>query len=93
MDKYGLIRAVGDNTGIPKITCEAVINEFLEEMRRNIIQGNDINLNNLMTIKIKDRPATNGYDIVKGKVGIIPATKVVKCKISESLKQVVKSRG
>lgn len=93
MDKYGLIRAVSDNIGIPKITCEAVIDEFIAEARRNIIQGNEISLNNFLTIKIKDRPAQNGYDIINHKPGMVPATKVVKCKISQSIIDAVKSRG
>ena len=93
VDKYELIRTTADNIGIPKITCEAIIDEFFSEIRRNLVQGNDINIGNFLTFRVKEYPPRRGYNILTGQVDTFPATKVVKCKLSPSIKNAVKARG
>lgn len=92
MGKNELITNISKNTGISKTSCEAVIDEFAEEIKKSLIAGNKVMIKGFMSIEITERPEREGRNPQTGKVVTFPAVKSVKCKVSKAIRDAVNEK-
>lgn len=92
MGKNELITNISNNTGISKTSCEAVIDEFAEEIKKSLIAGDKVMLKGFMSIEITERPEREGRNPQTGKVVTFPAVKSVKCKVSKAIRDAVNEK-
>ena len=92
MGKNELITNISNKTGISKTSCEAVIDEFAEEIKKTLIAGDKVMLKGFMSIEITERPEREGRNPQTGKVVTFPAVKSVKCKVSKAIRDAVNEK-
>lgn len=92
MGKNELITNISKNTGISKTSCETVIDEFAEEIKKSLIAGNKVMIKGFMSIEITERPEREGRNPQTGKVVTFPAVKSVKCKVSKAIRDAVNEK-
>lgn len=92
MGKNELITNISNKTGISKTSCEAVIDEFAEEIKKSLIAGDKVMLKGFMSIEITERPEREGRNPQTGKVVTFPAVKSVKCKVSKAIRDAVNEK-
>jgi len=85
--KSQLIERIAKNTRITKNQTETIITNFLAEIKKSLIKGEEVRLIGYFSLKTtitKPRIAMNLQTKKKMKV---PAKRVPKCKFSSSLKE------
>lgn len=92
MGKGELITNISKNTGVSKTACEAVIDEFAEEITKSLIAGDKVLLKGFMSIEIAQRPEREGRNPQTGKVVTFPAVKSIKCKFSKAIRDAVNEK-
>lgn len=92
MGKNELTTNISNKTGISKTSCEAVIDEFAEEIKKSLIAGDKVMLKGFMSIEITERPEREGRNPQTGKVVTFPAVKSVKCKVSKAIRDAVNEK-
>lgn len=92
MGKNELITNISNKTGISKTSCEAVIDEFAEEIKKSLIAGDKVMLKGFMSIEITERPEREGRNPQTGKVVTFPAVKSVKCKVSKAIRDAINEK-
>lgn len=90
VSKTKVIQTVTRQTGLHKDTCEMAINVFLEVIKDYLEEGKSVNLPEFCKFMIVDQPESRRRNPTTGKVQSYPATKKIKCVLSESVKKLAK---
>lgn len=89
MQKNDLIKNVADKTGVSFVQCEKIIDAFIDEIKNCFIRGDRLTLKNFASFEVKEMPAHLGRNPHTDNVEMFPARKVVKCKFSQAIKDIV----
>ena len=91
MTKSKLIESIADRNKIPKETVETVINNFIDEIKISLIQGDKVQLSGFGTFNLRDRAARNGRHPRTGEEIQVSAYKLPYFTAGKSFKAAVKS--
>lgn len=92
MGKNELITNIAQKTGLPKASCESVIDTFADEIRDSLINGDKIIIKGFMSFEVNEHPKRNGRNPKTGEVCTFPAVKSIKCKISKAIKDAINEK-
>lgn len=92
MGKNELITNIAQKTGLPKASCESVIDTFADEIRDSLINGNKIIIKGFMSFEINELHERSGRNPKTGEICTFPATKSVKCKISKAIRDAINEK-
>lgn len=92
MTKNELITNVADKTGLPRASCEIVIDTFTNEIQDCLVNGDKIILKGFMSFEVTERPEREGRNPKTGDVTTFPAVKSIKCRASRAMKEAVNAR-
>jgi len=70
--------------------AEGTYEIFMKLIAETLLAGDEVSLNGIGKLKIKDKPARDGRNPKTGATIPIPAQKVVKFSVAKSLKEAVK---
>lgn len=86
MSKSELITKIMRATGENRLTCDKVVDAFIEELKDAICDCETISLQNFVKIEVNNRPPREGRNPSTGEVVTFPEVKTIKFKVSKSLK-------
>jgi len=73
MNKAELVTLIAENYDMPRHEVAAVIDEFLDQIEKNVAKGEDVKLSNFGVFYKKERKARRGTNPGDGKIITIPA--------------------
>jgi len=77
---------------LAKTQTEAVINEFLEEIKKSLIRGEELRFPSYLSLKTTTQAARVAMNLQTKKKMTIPAKRVPKVKFSEDLKKEISKK-
>lgn len=92
MGRNELITNISQKTGLPKASCESVIDMLAEEIKESLIKGDKVIIKGFMNFEINERPERKGRNPQSGEVVVFPAVKSVKCKMSKIIKDAINEK-
>ena len=87
MNKTDLVVAITEKTDLSKVDVELVIDEFLNLIEENIIDGEEVKISNFGVFYKKARLARKGTNPSDGSIITIPANNTVGFRPSKMLKE------
>lgn len=91
MSKDNLVKAISDQTQLPKKEASDALDAIFKVIEQSLSQGEDISLIGFGSFKVSKREERNGRNPRTGDSITIPATKVVKFSPGKGLKDAVNS--
>lgn len=85
MNKKQLINEVTAQVKLPRGVVEKSINTALQIIAENVTAGNNVSLLGFGTFSLRERQSRNGFNPQTKKAVVIPATKVIRFKASNTL--------
>ncbi len=92
MGKNEIIEEMSQETGMTKADCEKAIDSFAGIFKKSLADGEKILIKGFMSAEVVERPERKGRNPKTGEVSTFPATKSVKCKISQAIKDAVNEK-
>lgn len=92
MTKSDIINNIATRTNMPKVSCEAVIDAFADEVKDCLVNGDKLIIKGFIGFEVNERPEREGRNPKTGTVTTFPAVKSVKCKISKAIKDAVNGK-
>jgi DNA-binding protein HU-beta len=89
MTKAELIGKMADDAGVTKIAAEKALNGFISAVSESLAAGDKITLVGFGTFDVSERSQREGRNPRTGEVISIPASKVVRFKAGNKLKEKV----
>ena len=89
MTKADLVEVVASKTGLTRSDVAAVVDEFLESVKRTLENGNNIEIRGFGTFKIKARKARKARNPRTGEEVPVPDRKVPVFKPSNEFKALI----
>lgn len=83
--KQDLINQIHANGDISKKTVERVVQDFVEALRNEIVDGNEVRIHELGTFKIATRKAHTGRNPSTGEAIEVPEKRVPQLKFSSAI--------
>lgn len=87
-----LIKSVSENTAETQDKCNAIINVFLDEIQKAIVNGDKVTLKNFCTVELTVRPERTGRNLQTGEPVTYPPSNAVRFKASKTLKDAVNKK-
>ena len=84
-----LIDEIADETDIDREVVQEVVDSFLETVTRRLAEGDDVLLSGFGTFTIAERAARTGTNPQTGETIVIPASRSVRFRASETLGKAV----
>lgn len=85
--KQDLINQVYANSDVSKKTIERVVQDFINELRNEIVSGNEVRVHELGTFKIATRAAHTGRNPATGEAIEVPEKRVPQLKFNASIRR------
>lgn len=92
MGKNEILTNIANSTGLPKDSCELVINRFAEEVKEALTNGDKVMLKDFISFEVTERPERKGRNPHTNEVVTFPAVKSVKCKVGKAIKDAVNNK-
>lgn len=92
MIKEELINKISYRSGVSKIESKKVIDLFIDEIRRSLINGEKVTLSGLATFEVIYRGERKGRNPKTNEVVTFPSSKIVRCRPSKTLKDTVSGK-
>lgn len=92
MTKTDIIRKIARNTGYPYVECREILDEFTFQVKNGLAAGNKVIIQGLMSLEVISRNERHGRNPQTGKVVTFKPVKLVKCKISKSIKNAINGK-
>lgn len=92
MKRSKLLSIISANSGVSRMKCDAVLEATVDAITDALSRGDEIKIQNFMTIKVGKRPERSARNPMSGEIVIFPEVKTVKCVISKALKDAVNGR-
>lgn len=92
MRKPEIIDIVARKTGVPRKTCEQIIDGFINEIANGLIGGETIVIAKFATFFVGRRRRRRAMNPYTGLVQQFPEVKTVHCKASKILKDAINGR-
>ncbi len=90
MTKAEIVSEIGKKTGIEKVAVQVVIESFMEAVKSNMANGENVYLRGFGTFEIIERAEKIGRNIKKGTAVVVPAHKIPKFKPAKEFKDSIK---
>lgn len=90
MTKADLIGKIADDAGITKAVAEKALNSFVSAVADALAEGDKVTLVGFGTFDVAERAKREGRNPRTGETITIPASKVVRFKVGNKLKDSVK---
>ena len=87
MNKADLVVAITENTDLSKVDVEAVVDEFLQLIENEILEGKEVKISNFGVFYKKARLARKGTNPSDGSPIVIPANNTLWFRPSKVLKE------
>jgi DNA-binding protein HU-beta len=88
-NKADLIAEISDETDMDREVVQKIVDSFLENMTRRLAEGDDVLLFGFGGFAVKERAAKTGRNPQTGETIVIPASRVVRFRASETLREAV----
>lgn len=92
MSKKDFIEAYASKTRETKKRAEELVNDFLNLVEENLLEGNDVQFVGWGTFSVNEKQAREGRNPQNGEKIEIPAKRVVKFKVGKKLADKVSSK-
>lgn len=92
MGKSEIIEEMSQETGLTKVDCEKALDAFAGIFKKSLVDGDKILIKGFMSAEVIERQERKGRNPNTGEVTTFPATKTVKCKVSQSIKDAVNEK-
>lgn len=89
MTKQEIVADISTKTGIEKTTASAVVEGFMESVKRALEDGENVYLRGFGTFQLKQRAAKTARNITKNTTIVIPAHKIPAFKASPEFHRAV----
>jgi len=89
MTKQEIVSEISAKTGIEKTTASAVVEGFMESVKRALEDGENVYLRGFGTFQLKQRAAKTARNITKNTTIVIPAHKIPAFKASPEFRRAV----
>jgi len=86
MNKVDLIQLVSEKADVSKLDAESVIDEFLYQIEKAIVKGEEVKLSGFGIFEKKARKERRGTNPADGSIIIIPAKSTITFRPSKTLK-------
>ena len=86
MNKFDLIQIVSEKADVSKLDAESVIDEFLFQIEKAVIKGEEVKISGFGIFEKKARKERRGTNPADGSIIIIPAKSTVSFRPSKMLK-------
>lgn len=86
MNKYELIAAVAEKTGVMRGEVVRVLNAFSDTIDEQVRAGNEVTIPGLGKLKVVERPGRQGRNPATGEPVTIPAKKAPRFVLSSHIK-------
>lgn len=90
MTKADVVNEISKNTGIEKVTVQKTVEAFMETVKANLVEGNNVYLRGFGSFVIKRRAEKTARNISRNTTIIIPAHNIPSFKPSKSFVSKVK---
>lgn len=90
MTKADLVGKIADDAGVTKAVAEKALNSFVSAVTDALAAGDKVTLVGFGTFDIASRAQREGRNPRTGETIVIPASKVVRFKVGNKLKDAVK---
>lgn len=90
MTKADLVGKIADDAGVTKAVAEKALNSFVSAVTDALAGGDKVTLVGFGTFDIASRAQREGRNPRTGETIVIPASKVVRFKVGNKLKDAVK---
>lgn len=90
MTKADLVGKIADDAGITKAVAEKALNSFVSAVTDALADGDKVTLVGFGTFDVAERTQREGRNPRTGETITIPASKVVRFKVGNKLKDAVK---
>ena len=92
MGKNEIISEMSLETGMTKVDCEKMLDSFAGIVKRGLVNGDKILIKGFIGFEVSERQKRKGRNPNTGEVITFPATKSIKCKLSQSIKDAVNEK-
>lgn len=92
MGKNDIVTNMSAKTGLTKIDCEKAIDALAETITESLVGGEKVLIKGFMSIEVNERGERKGRNPKTGDVTTYPATKSVKCRIAQAIKDAVNEK-
>jgi len=92
MKKSDLLNNINLKTGIPKPTCEMVIDTMIGEITQSLVNGEKVSIKSFMNFELGERAERNARNPSTGEIQKFPAVRTIKCKMSKEIKDAVNNK-
>lgn len=90
MTKADIVTEIAHRTGLERVAIQVIVDEFMEAVKDNMAEGENIYLRGFGTFEIVKRAEKTARNISKGTTLIVPAHNVPHFKPSQEFKACLK---
>jgi len=91
--KNDIIRKIASPNEITQAQCEDIIDDFIDEIKKELINGEKISIKGFATFETTDNAPRKRRNPQTGEIEMFKASKRLKCRFSEGLKKAVNGKG
>ena len=91
--RASLAKTIGDHVGLSQQLCNDVVVSFFDTIKRTLISGESVKIQNFATFGLRDKNARPGRNPKTGEEVEVSARRVVTFRPSHKLRDVVASRA
>lgn len=92
MGRNEVITSMSEKTGFTKVDCEKMLDAMSETVTESLVNGDKVLLKGFMSFEVLERAERKGRNPKTGEVSTFPASKSVKCKVSQAIKDAVNAK-
>ena len=92
MTKTDIIRKISRNTGYDYVECREILDEFSIQVKNALAAGNKVIVQGLMSLEVISRNERRGRNPQTNEVVTFKPVKLVKCKMSRSIKDAINGK-
>lgn len=85
INKMAIVEAMAEKNETTKYEAEKLVDSFLEELKAQIIAGNEVQFRNFGTFLVRESQESVRHNPRTNKMSVVPACKRVKFKVSSKL--------
>lgn len=93
MTKADIVNTISKETGVEKAVVRSVVEEFMEQVRHSLIEGENVYLRGFGTFLLKHRAAKTARNISKNTTIVVPAHNIPAFKPAKTFHTSIAGQG
>jgi len=89
LSQTDLVKSVATAVDVPEAVAKRTVAAFVGEIQKNVKKGNTVNLHGFLTLESRKRKRFKSRNPRTGEAVMVPASTVVKVKVSSSFKAIM----